>query len=116
MTLRKRANKTAHFAFRVNSEEMAEISANVDASGLSTSEFIRRRVLGKRIGSVTDLKILNELRRIGGLVKHVYNLSGGFCEDKTALILDELRAAIVRIGQPGDDNKHKIEEENSHDR
>ena len=100
MTLHKRiSNRTDRISFRVHSGEMAEISANADASGLSISSFIRRCLLGLRISSAIDLKMINELRRLRGLIKNFHNQTGGIFKEKTALILDELHAAIIRIGQ-----------------
>jgi hypothetical protein len=57
---------------RLNAEERKEIWAQADVSGISVSEFIRRRILGKPVASKADLRILAELRRLGGLLKHIH--------------------------------------------
>jgi hypothetical protein len=42
--------------------------------------------------------MINELRRIGGLVKHIHNQTNGVNSRETASVLVELVAAIKRIG------------------
>ena len=43
--------------------------------------------------------MVNELRRIGGLLKHIHNQSGGAYSRDTAAALVEITAAIKRIGE-----------------
>ena len=45
------------------------------------------------------MKMISELRRIGGLVKLSFGETGGIYSGKTAAILDELRSAIIRVGR-----------------
>jgi hypothetical protein len=68
-------------------------------SGLSLSELIRRRALKIHVVPATDLKVLSELRRIGGLIKFVHNETNGLYRQKTAALLDELHAAVVRVAR-----------------
>jgi len=35
------------------------------------SEFVRRRMMGKPVVSRSDLQMINEVRRLGGLQKHL---------------------------------------------
>ena len=79
--------------------ELKELSNQAEISGLSVSELVRQRALGIHVASVTDLKMLSELRRIGGLVKHFFNETNGLYRQKTSALLDELHAAAVRIGR-----------------
>jgi hypothetical protein len=51
---------------------------------------------------MTDLKILSELRRIGGLLKLSFTETNGIYRGKTNEVLEELRDAIVRIGRKGE--------------
>jgi hypothetical protein len=71
------------------------------------SELIRRRALQKRIVPVTDLKMIGELRKIGGLIKLVYNETGGLYKQKTGALLDELHAAVIRVGRRRDDEENR---------
>jgi hypothetical protein len=43
--------------------------------------------------------MLSELRRMGGLLKHLHNESNGLYSRETAGLLNELRAAAVRVGR-----------------
>ena len=79
---------------RVTHEEREYIREQAEASGLSLSEYVRRRVLGRRVVSRTDKKMLSELRRQGGLLKHVFNESGGMYSEKTAIVLENMNMLI----------------------
>lgn len=56
---------------RVSETQREQIQADADAYGKSVSAYVRDRLTGKRIEARTDQQMLNELRRIGGLIKHV---------------------------------------------
>ena len=58
------------FTMRLTPEEKMRLDERADITGLSASEYIRRRIFGGTIVAYTDLKIVGELRRIGGLLKH----------------------------------------------
>ncbi len=59
---------------RVTRAEKLQLRNQAELAGLSLSEFLRRNFLGgKPLVAHTDLKILMELRRVGGLLK--YNFS-----------------------------------------
>ena len=98
-TLNDTEKKGERLTVRFCSDEMKELTNQAEISALSVSELVRRRVLGKRVAAATDLKMLSELRRIGGLIKHIFNESNGLHQKKTFAILNELHAAIIRIGQ-----------------
>jgi hypothetical protein len=91
--------KGERLTVRFRPGELNELSGQADICGLSLSELVRRKAMQMRIVSVTDLKVLSELRRIGGLIKLIHNETNGLYRQKTAEILNELRAAAVRIGR-----------------
>jgi len=91
--------KAARLTVRFCSDELSELLNQADVSGLSVSELIRRKALEKRITAVTDLKMLSELRRIGGLLKHFFNETNGLYRQKTSALLDELHETAIRIGR-----------------
>ena len=91
--------KDKRLTVRFLTDELEELSNQAEISGLSISGLIRKKVLGKRITAATDLKMLSELRRLGGLLKHFFNESSGVYQKKTYAILNELHAAAVRIGR-----------------
>jgi hypothetical protein len=79
---------------RVSKEERLEVAEQAEISHLTVSEYIRRRVLGKRVVSKADLAVLAELRRLGGLLKHVHNESRGAYHDLTAQAIKDLSAYV----------------------
>jgi hypothetical protein len=87
---------------RFRPEEMNELTGQADICGLSVSELVRRRSLHRRVVPATDLKMLSELRRIGGLLKLSFKETNGVYGGTTAAILCELREAIIRIGRKED--------------
>ena len=91
--------KAERLTVRFRPSELEELSKQAEVSGLSVSELVRRKALDKRVTAVTDLKILSELRRIGGLLKHFFNETNGLYRNKTSALLDELHAAAVRVGR-----------------
>ena len=63
--------RTEFFKFRLTEEEWHNLSEQADRAALTPSEFARRRIAGYRIVSRVEDKLLNELRRLGGLQKHL---------------------------------------------
>ena len=91
--------KEKRLTVRYKPGEMEELATQADVCALSVSELVRRRSLNRRVVPAADLKMISELRRIGGLVKLSFNQTGGIYSGKTAEILDELRSAIIRVGR-----------------
>jgi hypothetical protein len=100
--LKDSEKKEKRLTVRFRPEEVTELSGQADICGLSVSELVRRRSLHRRVVSAADLKMLSELRRIGGLLKLSFRETNGVYGDKTAAILGELREAIIRIGRKED--------------
>lgn len=69
----KREPKNQLFKFRLTEKEKNFIRVQAESVGLPISEYVRALVLGNEIQTKTDVSILNELRRLGGLCKHLYN-------------------------------------------
>lgn len=59
---------------RLTPEERGFIEEQANATGLTISDFLRKRALGKRIVPKADLQLLNEVRRLGGLQKHLASI------------------------------------------
>ena len=60
---------------RVTRAEKSQLRNQAELAGISLSEFLRRNFLGgKPLVANTDLKILMELRRVGGLLKHNFSV------------------------------------------
>ncbi|KGX37725.1 putative mobB [Burkholderia pseudomallei MSHR3335] len=65
---------------------------------MSVGQFVLAAALGRRTRTKIEAHILNELRRLGGLQKHLFNEGGGVLSREYAAILVEIREAIARIG------------------
>lgn len=57
---------------RCNEAEYEAILKKAAAAGLTVSEYLRRTALSRRITVRTDIRMMNELLRLGGLQKHLY--------------------------------------------
>jgi hypothetical protein len=88
---------TQRLDVRVAPGEKAEIRAIAKGAGLTASELVRLRVLGRPVIGRTDATTIRELRRLGGLLKMVHLDSGGAYSEQTGEALSELRAAIGRV-------------------
>jgi len=86
--------------FRLTTAEKAALVEAADHAGLTLSEYIRRRALGKVVIARTDAALIRELRRQGGLVKHYANMQGGTRESAEAF-----RAIVQLIEKLSDDNQ-----------
>ena len=91
--------KAERLTVRFRSSELEDLLNQAEICGMSVSELIRRRALEMRVVSVIDSKMLSELRRIGGLIKHLFNETNGLYRQKTSILLDELHAVVVRVGR-----------------
>lgn len=77
--------------------EKAQLQEDADLAGIGMSELIRRRYFGRPIVADVNMVMIKELRRIGGLLKHVHNESRGVYSLETAKCIQALNAAITRL-------------------
>jgi len=82
---------------RVTPGDYASIAERAQACGLGLAEFVRRCCLGRQTPARADLQVVNELRRLGGLQKHLFSQDDRHGE-RYAEVLLEIQAAIQRIG------------------
>jgi uncharacterized protein (DUF1778 family) len=82
---------------RLTAAEKVRLKDDADLAGLSVSEFVRRRSFGRAIIAQADAVTIKELRRLGGLVKHLHNESGGAYSRETAAALVALRGYIEQL-------------------
>jgi uncharacterized protein (DUF1778 family) len=105
MPRRPRKDKTTlttRIAGRCTDEEKRGIKEKAEAAGITASRFVIHAALGNPIRPVADLKVINELRRIGALLRHDHNLVEGYSRPysaERAALMNEVRAAIERIGR-----------------
>ena len=81
-------------SIRLTEQENQTLVEEADICALSLSSFLRQRGLGKRISAKSDLRVLSELRRICGLLKHIHNETKGAYSAKTAKAIDEITAFV----------------------
>jgi len=84
--------REVRLALRVSKKEAQEIMGQAEASRLTFSEYARRLLLGKRVVSQADMNVLAELRRLGGLLKHLHNETRGTYSERTATAIQDLGA------------------------
>ncbi len=92
-------NLSAVVNVRLTVDEKAALKESATLSGLSVSEYVRRRVLGRVVMAHSDIVVIQELRRLGGLLKHLHNESNGCYAAETGAVLEALRDAILRVGK-----------------
>lgn len=84
---------------RLTKDEKDHLKEDAALSGMSVSELVRRRYFGRPIIAHADIVIIRELRRLGGLLKHLYLSSNGEHARETLATLNTLRAAIEAISR-----------------
>ncbi|MCG4253577.1 MobB mobilization protein [Acetobacter senegalensis] len=82
---------------RLTTDEKKHLKEDADLAGVSVSELVRRRYFGRPIVAHTDIAMIRELRRLGGLLKHLYLSSNGDHAQETLATLHALKAAIEAI-------------------
>lgn len=91
------ATRDAVINVRLCAAEKVSLQTEAQIAGLSMSELVRRRYFGRPILASADLAMIRELRRIGGLLKHVHVESNGAYSELTASVLVELKSGIRRL-------------------
>jgi hypothetical protein len=84
---------------RLTLAEKERLKEDADLAALSMSELIRRRYFGRPIIANADAAMIRELRRIGGLLKHVHVESGGAYSGETAAALGALKTYIEKLSR-----------------
>jgi hypothetical protein len=104
----KRERRTRRVSIRLSEAEYAQITGELAISGLTVSTYARKRLLRERVASRADLAVLGELRRLGGLLKHIHNQTLGAYSSLTAQAIRDLSAYVRALAEkrrdalPGD--------------
>ena len=98
-TSRTNDRAAARFEMRLTAAERVQLREEADLAGMSISELVRRRTFGKTIHAATDLMMIRELRRLGGLQKYAMNKLAlhGEVVDECIATIRAIRAAIERV-------------------
>jgi hypothetical protein len=92
---------------RVLDEEWLKITEQAEVSHLTVSEYIRRRIFGKRVVPQADLAVLAELRKLGGLLKHVHLETRGAYSERTADAIRALEAYARKLERSHDERNER---------
>lgn len=64
--------KDTTLRFRVDADDLTTIQTNADTAGLKVGAYIRAAATRREIKSSVEVRILAELRRVGGMVKRLW--------------------------------------------
>lgn len=96
MSSSENRNRVVKFTTRCLPEEADLIREKAMDSGVTVSELLRCAALGRKTRSAIDRQIINELRRLGGLQKHLFNESGAHSKEFSDILI-VIKEAILRI-------------------
>lgn len=91
---------TDHMNLRMKPSEGERLREDARMAGMSMSEVVRRRYFGYPIVAQADLAVVRELRRMGGLMKHLHQESGGAYSKEVAAMSAEIIKAIRALANP----------------
>ena len=77
---------------RVSVADYERLAEAADVAGMSIGGYARHRLAGAHVSSKVEVMVLNELRRIGGLLKMLATKG-----EPTGLALDELKRAMKTL-------------------
>ena len=83
------------YTVRLMAAELTTIQENARKAGLTTSEYIRRCALNKRIRSRIHLQVVGQMSRLGGLLKHL--LTQIVQHPHEATLRDQLNATLNEV-------------------
>ena len=89
---------------RLTPAEKERLKEDAGLAGLSMSELVRRRSFGRPIIANADVATIKELRRLGGLLKHIHNQSDGAYSRETAAALVAVRTYIEELSRDRKEN------------
>ncbi|GHS88787.1 hypothetical protein AGMMS49957_10880 [Synergistales bacterium] len=102
--------RSAKITTRFTDAEREFLAIEADICGLSLSSLIRQRSLGKRVSAKVDLRVLAELRRLGGLLKHIHNETKGAYSSFTRDCLKEMAAYIRSMNRQINESRSEKEQ------
>lgn len=88
----------SRISLRIRPADKAALKEAADRAGKSLSAYLVACGLGRKLRSRVDDRAINELRRLGGLLKVAITTDPGQRSGYRAL-LDELKVTIARLDQ-----------------
>jgi len=95
----KKEFKTEIVKVRFSLSDKNRIKDEAKIAGITSAELIRRRSTGHKVLADSDLTLIAELRRQGGLLKKIHLDSAGAYSDLTASALTAIRESIRRLAK-----------------
>jgi hypothetical protein len=98
---REKERAGMRFEMRLCEAERTELREAADLAGISVSELVRKRALGRPVHSAADLMLVRELRRLGGLQKHAINklIDKREVAQECISTIKALREAVERVAR-----------------
>jgi hypothetical protein len=94
---------------RLEESEYAKIMNESKELGITTSTYLRSKAMRGYVNvpkyAQIDSDHINQLSRLGGLMKKTHNESGGLYQEKTAAILDEIYEILAVIRKRLEDDR-----------
>ena len=87
----------ARVTLRLAPDEKERLRSDADLAGVSVSEVIRRHYFGRPIIANADAAMIRELRRMGGLMKHLHIESGGMYSERTGAAINAIVYYIDKL-------------------
>ena len=84
---------------RLTRGEKERLRDDAEMAALPMSALVRARYFGRPIVAHADQVLIKELRRLGGLLKHVHNESGGAYSAETSAALFLVNEAIKKVAR-----------------
>ena len=85
-------------AIRCFEDEEKRVRGLAEQCGMSVGQFLLATALDRQVDTLRLMHVRNELRRLGGLQKHLFNEGRGMLSKEYAEILVQIRDAVARLG------------------
>ena len=90
---------SARVQCRLTEREHEEVREQARLAGMTLSRYFRQRLLGRKVMASADRAVIAELRRLGGLAKHLHVASEGAYRQATAGVVRDIGRCIDRIAR-----------------
>lgn len=90
-------NHSERVGVRLTPSEHARLTEQADINGVTLSAWVRGKVVGSTLRSRVDSKAISELRRQGGLLKHLVLESTRVDRKQVAELLRTIEKTILDI-------------------
>jgi predicted HicB family RNase H-like nuclease len=96
------ADRRSHtHGLRLSPTEKAELEERAERAGLSMSEYIRRRALGKRVKSAVDEEAVRQMQRVGvnlnQIARRAHQQGVEAVEGQALSVVRDLREVVKRL-------------------